>query len=143
MEYDTIKLLDECSSGCRIALSSMKQLQRNITNPHFRKLVEGYITSHTKLKNESDALLGEKGRNAKEPSPGTAFFSWSMAEIKMILKKGDSQIARLMMDGCSMGIQTLSHAINQYPHASQESFSLADCIIKKEEDFLEEVKQFR
>lgn len=141
--YDTIQLLEECSSGCRMALSNMKHLQKNIENSHFRKLVDGYITSHTRLKREADALLGEQGRNAKEPNPSASVFSWGVAEMKMMVKKDDSQIAKLMMDGCSMGIQTLSHALNQYAHASLESISLVDCIIKKEEDFLEEAKQFR
>lgn len=142
MQSDTIKLLEECSSGCKIALNSMKQLQRNITNSHFRKLVEDYIGKHTNLENEANALLGEQGRSGKDPSLGTTLMSWTMSEMKMMLKKGDGQIAKLMIDGCSMGIKTLSKAINQYSKASEQSFSLADCIIKAEEDFLGEVKLY-
>lgn len=142
MENDTIKLLEECSSGCKIALNSMKQLQRNITNPHFRRLVDDYIGKHANLENEANALLGQQGRSEKAPSLGTTLLSWTMSEMKMMMKKGDGQIAKLMIDGCSMGIKTLSQAISQYKNASQPSFSLADCIIKAEEDFLGEVKLY-
>lgn len=142
MENQTIKLLEECSSGCKIALNSMKQLQRNIANPHFRKLVDDYIGKHTNLENEANSLLGQYGKSEKDPSLGTTLMSWTMSEMKMMVKKGDGQIAKLMIDGCSMGIKTLSQAVNQYSNASEESFSLADCIIKAEEDFMGEVKLY-
>lgn len=142
MENQTIQLLEECSSGCKIALNSMKQLQRNINNPHFRKLVDDYIGKHTNLENEANSLLGQYGKSAKDPGIGTTLMSWTMSEMKMMMKKGDGQIAKLMMDGCNMGIKTLSQAVNQYSNASEESFSLADCIIKAEEDFLGEVKLY-
>lgn len=142
MENHTIKLLEECSSGCKMALSSLKQLQRNIINPHFSALVQDYIGKHTNLQNEANALLGQHGRSKKDPSLGATLMSWTMSEMKMMMNKGDSQIAKLLMDGCNMGIQTLSEAVNQYSNASQESFALADCIIKAEEDFLGEVKLY-
>ena len=138
----TIQLLEECSSGCKIALNSLKQMQRNITNPHFKQLVEDYIGKHANLEKEAGALLGQYGKSQKEPGAGTTLMSWTMAEMKMMMKKGDGQIAKLLMDGCNMGIKTLSQAVNQYSNASKESFSLADCIIKAEEDFLGEAKLY-
>ena len=143
MENHTVRLLEECSTGRKIALNSMKQLQRYTDNTRLRKLLEDYILKHTLLNNESDALLGQEGRKRKEPGPGTVLFSWTTSEIKMMVNREDSQIAKLLMNGCNVGIQTLSAAINQYANASAESFSLADCIIKTEENFMGELKQFR
>ena len=142
MENHTVKLLNECSTGCRIALSSLKQLQRYATAPGLRTLIEYNINRHICLRNEADSLLGQLGRSGKSPCPGTALFTWTTSEMKMMMKKEDSQVAKLIMDGCNMGIQTLSKAINQYSDASMESVSLADCIIKTDETLLEEMKQF-
>lgn len=142
MENHTVKLLEECSTGCRIALNSLKQLQRYATAPGLRNLIEYNINKHLCLRNEADSLLGQLGRKGKSPCMGTALFTWSTSEMKMMMKKEDSQVAKLIMDGCNMGIQTLSQAVNRYSDASMESISLADCIIKTDENLLEEMKQF-
>ena len=47
-----------------------------------------------------------------------------------------------MMDGCNMGIQSVSEYLNQYPQASQESKSLAKKLVETEEMFMKELKKF-
>lgn len=142
MDNHTVNLLNECSSGCRIALNSLKQLQRHAAAPELRNLIESAVNKHICLRNEADSLLGQMGRTGKKPCTGTALFTWTMSEMKMMMKRNDNQVAALIMDGCNMGIKTLSKAIRQCPHASMESISLADCIIKTDENLLEEMKQY-
>ena len=63
-------------------------------------------------------------------------------EMKMLVHADSHQIAKLMMDGCNMGIQALSEKINQYAEASKESLDIAKKIVKAEEDFMAEMKEF-
>ena len=52
-------------------------------------------------------------------------FSWLSTEMKMMFKDDNNQIAKIMMNGCNMGIQSISEDINKYSNASSESVSLA------------------
>jgi Tfp pilus assembly pilus retraction ATPase PilT len=63
-------------------------------------------------------------------------------EMKMLINGNHHQIAKLMMDGCNMGIQTISEKINQYAEASKESIDVAQKLVKIEEDFMKEMKEF-
>ena len=59
-----------------------------------------------------------------------------------MMQEDSSQIAKIMMDGCNMGIQAISEKINAYPSASEKSKKIARKLIQIEEDFMEEMKAF-
>lgn len=69
-------------------------------------------------------------------------FSWISTEMKMMFKDDNNQIAKIMMNGCNMGIQSISEDINKYSNASGESVSLAKKIVKAEENFMKDLERF-
>jgi hypothetical protein len=52
------------------------------------------------------------------------------------------KIAEIMIDGCHMGIKSLSEYINKYKAASQESLELAKKLVKIEQEFMNELLAF-
>ena len=54
----------------------------------------------------------------------------------------NNQIAKIMMNGCNMGIQSISEDINKYSNASSESVSLAKKLVKAEENFMRDLERF-
>ncbi len=69
-------------------------------------------------------------------------FSWLSTEMKMMFKDDNNQIAKIMMNGCNMGIQSISEDINKYSNASSESVSLAKKLVKAEENFMRDLERF-
>ena len=69
-------------------------------------------------------------------------FSWITTEMKLMIKDDNTQIAKILMDGCNMGIKSLSEQINKYPEASRESRAAAEKIVKCEEKLMGELKKF-
>lgn len=63
-------------------------------------------------------------------------------EMKMMFKDDNNQIAKIMMNGCNMGIQSISEDINKYSNASSESVSLAKKLVKAEENFMRDLERF-
>ena len=59
-----------------------------------------------------------------------------------MMREDNHQAAKILMDGCNMGIQSLSEYINKYKAASKESISIAKSLIKTEEDFMCDLKKF-
>ncbi len=139
---DTISLLKECSLGCKMAIESIQKIRTYVVNEKLKDLLDGYEKKHQKLGQEAVQLLGEYGKQGEEPGAFAEFWAKMDIDMKMLVRDDNHQIAKLMMDGCNMGIQSLSENVNKYTQASEESKALAKKIIKAEEDFMAEMKQF-
>ena len=142
MEEQTITLLKECNSGCRMAINSMDRLKDFVINADLNKVMETYKAQHKELEEESLKLLIEAGQNGKQPDRLAAAFSWITTQGKMMLQDDSAQIAKILMNGCNMGIQSVSECMNKCREASHASISLAKKLVKCEEKLMEDVKKF-
>lgn len=142
MNEDTSKLLKECTSGCKMAIESMGQVQEYIHDEKLMDIIEGYKKKHEELENEAANRLMREGKSEKEPGMMASAFSWFTTEMKLMMKEDSHQVAKLMMDGCNMGIQSVCEYKNKYGAADDEAKDLAERLIKVEEDFMREMKQF-
>ena len=87
-------------------------------------------------------MLMEDGSKEKEPGMMASAFSKMTTEMKLMMKDDSSQVAKLVMDGCNMGIQTLGGYINEYKNASGQSMNLARDIVRTEESLMKDVQKF-
>lgn len=142
MEVQTIHILEECCSGCKMAIDSMNQVKEYITEEKLEKVIEAAKEKHRKLEERAVKALGEHGRQETEPGMPAAVFSWITTETKMLIKSDSRQIAKLMTNGCNMGIQSIMEVINKNPEADKESVAIAKDIVKAEERFAEELRIF-
>ena len=68
--------------------------------------------------------------------------AWLGTEMKLTMNDDTKTIVGMMMDGCNMGIKSLSGYMNEYSEASAESRALTKRLVKLEEDFHEELRAF-
>ena len=94
------------------------------------------------LEKQAAELLRANGRPEKEPSMMAATMSNMTTNMKMLWKDDNNQVAKIMMDGCNMGIQSIAEQINQCKQASKESIGLAKNLIETEENFMCDLKKF-
>ena len=87
-------------------------------------------------------LLEKHGEQEKDPHPAAAAFSRITTDVKLMLHDDSSQIAKLLMDGCNMGIQSIGKFLNEYEEASSESRSLAKKLLHMDEQLMKELKPF-
>lgn len=142
MISDTAYLLRECNAGCRMASNAMEQVLPHVEDKKLGDLLHKYNRKHMDAKTNCHEMLCHMGEEDKDPHPLTRAMAWMGTEMKLTISDDNSTIAGMMMDGCSMGIKTLSRYLNQYPYASDESKDLARKLIRIEEDFLLELKPF-
>lgn len=142
MDANTVEILKECNKGCKMAIESMSQVVPKIASDKFKAMVEECIKEHTKLEEESKRLLGEYNEEEGKPGMMASTFSWMSTEMKTMMHDDDRTIAKIMMDGCNMGIQSVSEYINKYDDASKESIALAKKLVDVEEKFMENLKEF-
>lgn len=65
METHTKKLLEECNSGCKMGINSMKQISDYIKDEKLKDLVNEYIRKHQDLEKETSRLLEQSGEEEK------------------------------------------------------------------------------
>lgn len=142
MEDHTIKLLQECSQGCKMGIKSMNQVMDYVSDGELKRIIDRSKAEHRKVESEADNLLARFGQYSKEPEMMAKAMSWISTEMKMMMRDDDKQAAKIMMDGCNMGIQSISGSINQYSGAIASSVAIAKELVKIEEDFRDELKKY-
>ena len=142
MEQDTVKLLRECDAGIKMGVASIDDVLEHVQAKNFRDRLSVCRSEHKKLEDEVQSLLRQYHDDGKEPNPIAKGMSWMKTNMKLAMDTSDAAIADLMTDGCNMGIKSLTEKINQYSDASKESISLAKDIVKCEEAFRDDLKQF-
>lgn len=142
MDANTVELLKECSSGCHMAMESVKKMREYTKDSKLNDLLEAYGEKHRKLEGKISDQLRDCGESESAPSKMAEIMAQTEMNVKMFMHPDDHQVAKIMMDGCNMGIQSVSEYVNKYPDASIESKDMAKQLIKIEEDFMQEMKGF-
>ena len=148
MDEQTRKLLEECTSGCKMAVSSIQQILEFTQDSALQKILNKYIEQLQEvaiLVNHffrSESQLSADGFEPKDPGMLASAFSWFTTEIKLGMNSDNSEIAKVLIDGCSMGIKTLGERANTLCQADKSADSIARRIIKLEEEMIRELEPF-
>ena len=88
MDYtDTVKLLRECDSGTKMAVTSIDEVLDKIENPEMKKLLEKSKSRHGELGNTIHSLLLKHDSDEKDPTALAKGMSWIKTNIKMGMEK--------------------------------------------------------
>jgi hypothetical protein len=87
-------------------------------------------------------MLNEYNEGVKDPQATAKAFSWISTEMKLMINNDTHKVADIMIDGCNMGIKSVSKYINKYETASNESMSLAKNLVKIEQEFMNEMLEY-
>ena len=142
MASQTVELLKECYSGCKMAINSMEQIMDYVRDEKQMEMIHSYEKKHEQLEKRIGEQLMLNGAKEEEPGIMASAMSWVTTEVKMAMHPDSSQVAKLMMDGCNMGIQSIAGYMNQYINASRESKELARELLKVEESMMKDIRQF-
>ena len=142
VEQDTIRLLRECDAGVKMGISSIGDVLGYVSSPELKKLLQDSSEEHDGLKAELQGLLAEYNDEGKEPAAMAKGMSWLKSNVKLTVDGSDSTAADLMVDGCNMGVKSLSRYLNQYKAADERSKDMAKRIISVEERLSADMRPF-
>lgn len=142
MKEHTEMLLQECYSGLCMAVDSMDQVLPYAKNDELKNLINRYKEKHERLKQQACDIMCRHEIELKKPGMMASAFSWMTAEAKLMIEDDSNQIAKLMMDGSNMGIQSITECLNKNEEAEEDVQAIAKKIVRVEEEFLQELKRF-
>lgn len=138
----TLKLLRECDAGVKTAMNSIREVLGNINSAALRKALTDSLNKHEYIKNEIDAILCRMSEEGKEPNPMARMMSWMKINIKLLEKPDDKTVAKLMFDGCNMGIQQVSSYLNDFTQADSRSREIAERLIATEDELAGALREY-
>ena len=139
---DTIKLLKECDSGTKMAVTSIDEVKDKISDPKLKQILQTSKEKHTVLGNELHSLLIEYGSEEKDPTPMAKSMSWMKTNMKMTMDDSDATAADLITDGCNMGIKSLYKYLNQYSNANETAKDICNRIITAEDVLRKDLRAY-
>lgn len=125
-----------------MATNSISQVMPYVHNEDMKKMLNKYNDKHVSLGDKSHEELTKNNSREEDPLPVADFFAKISTDIKLLVNDDDGQIAKIMMKGCNMGIETISRHINEYSDADKISLSIAHDLVAVEEDFLHELELY-
>lgn len=143
VEPDTIKLLRECNAGVKMGVTSLDEVIDKVKDENLKKILTDSKQEHEKLGGETSQLLLDYSDKGKEPNPIAKGMSWMKTTVMMSMKEDtDKEAAKLISDGCNMGIQSLSEYLNKYLAAEEKVKDITKKLIKIEDELAHSLREF-
>jgi uncharacterized protein YaaN involved in tellurite resistance len=139
---DTVKLLNECNAGIKMAVSSIDEVMPKVKDEKFKQLLLDCKHEHEELGNQTHQLLNGYEDGGEEPSPIAKGMSWIKTNTKLTMKPTDNTAADLITEGCNMGVKSLNRYLNQYQTADQQSKDITQKLIHSEEQLAVNLRPF-
>lgn len=142
VEKDTIRLLRECDSGIKMGISAIDEVMEHVKGARLQSILNDSKHENERLQTDLQKALDDYHDDGKDPNPIAQGMSWVKTNWGMMMDGTDSKIAELMMDGCNMGIKSLSRYMNQYKAADERSKDIAKRLVSAEEKLSSEMRTF-
>ena len=142
VSQDTVELLKECDAGCKMAIDSMEQISKYVSNDKLKTVIEKYNGAHIKMEEDIHRLLNSIGEEDKEPNPIAKASSWIQSEVKMMMNTDSKQAAHLLTDGCNMGVKSLCEYKNAYKAADEKSVAMCEKLCDLETRMVFDLQEF-
>lgn len=139
---DTVKLLQECDAGTKMAVTSIDEVLEKVSDYDMKQLLQESKDHHEKLGNEIHALLNKHGSEEKDPPVMAKGMSWMKTNMKLGMDNSDAAVADLITDGCNMGVKSLNKYLNQYKSADNKSRELSTKLISIEQQLCKDLKKY-
>ena len=139
---DTIKLLAECEKGIDMGIDSIDTVMGSVTSDRMREHLKRSKDEHTRLKEEISWMLREYQGEAAEANPIIKGMSYIKTKMSLMMNSSDHKIAGLMIDGCNMGIKSLSRFLNEYAAASERSKDITKKLIALEDSLAGKMREY-
>ncbi len=139
---DTVKLLRECEKGVDMGIDSIDTVMDSVSSDRMKENLNFCKDEHNRLKEEIGSMLKEYHDEVKEASPLVKGMSYMKTKMTLMMNSSDHKIADLMIDGCNMGVKSLSKYLNEYAAASERSKDIAKKLIALEEKLAADLRTY-
>lgn len=139
-ENRNIEFLNTIYQTTEMGVIGINDVFDKVSKAGFREFLEEQKKEYNTILEESEKILTSYGAKEKELGKMVKMNSKMMADMKLIAKKEDKVIAKMMVEGTVKGISKIQEAINTYNEEDMEIVELAKKLLKTLENNIEGLK---
>ena len=136
-----IKFLNLIYQNAEMGLIGIDTVIKKVEDEKIAKIIQEQRKEYEQFLSDAKKILIKYGAKEEEISKLKEISSKAMAEV-MTMKKSDTEIAKLMMEGNQKGVLEITAELNQYEGDDQDILDLAQRLLATEEHNREEFKQY-
>ncbi|MBQ8619418.1 MAG: hypothetical protein IJ418_18205 [Clostridia bacterium] len=142
VEQDTVRLLRECDAGVKMGVSALSEVLGSAQDETLRSMLSSNRQKHEELSASIEAALDRFHDEGKKPNPMAKTMSTVKTNMELMMKPTDATIADLIIDGCNMGVKSLSKYLNEYKAADESAKDICKKLIALEETLSKELRGY-
>ena len=135
----TLSLLTECCTGCKYGTNNLEQVRRYAKDEGMRDLISTYNRKHVAYGDTLNEELRALGGHEEDPNPLARGMAKLTNSFKLTVNPDTSHVAKVLFDGCAMGVESLAKYRNRYPQASDRAREMASDLITIEMDMMRDL----
>ncbi|MFQ9509396.1 MAG: DUF2383 domain-containing protein [Lachnospiraceae bacterium] len=135
-------LLNEIYQNAEMGRNTLMSVIKRTDDTNFRIVLEEQLTEYEKIFDQADQMIKEGGAQPTEGSGFSKMTSEVMASLKTMANSSPEYLAKMIVQGSTMGVTNITKAINDNQETDKKYLSLAKALLKTEENNIEEMKKF-
>lgn len=141
-ESETGKLLRECDAGIKMGIATLDDVMSSVVDYDLEQRLKSSKQEHENFRTAAEVMLNSIKDEGKSPNPMAKTMSHMKTKMATAVSKDDSTAAKLVIQGCEMGVKSLSRYLDKYKRADSRSRSLAMDIIAAEETLVTDLRKY-
>lgn len=137
-----IEFLNYIYQNSEMGKNTISQLISIVEDETFKKSLESQLREYNEIFDISSKKIEEAKKTSKSIGTLSKFTTYLMINFNTITNKTPSHIAEMLIQGSTMGIVDVTKRIKEYKTADKDISSLADRLLKFEQQNVDEMKKF-
>lgn len=141
-DNQNIEFLNSIYQICEMGVIGINDVIDKVSKSTFRDFLENQRKEYDEIVNESENIFASYGAKEKELGKMVKMNSKIMSEVKLMKNKDDREIAKMMAEGTTKGIEKLEIAMNSYNESDEEAYKLAEKLLASLKNNIKGLKEF-
>lgn len=139
---ENVEMLNYIYQNANMGISTIQQILKEIEDIEFKDVLKEQLEDYIKMSRKVEDLLNKEEKQAKDISimyKVTTYLSIKMSTMK---DNTSSHIAEMMIQGSNMGVIDITKNLNNYKNIDNNIRSLAEQLLKIEQNNIEKLKLY-
>ena len=142
MQDVTTNLLQDVHKNSIMGIKAIEDILPQTEDEQLKKDLEKHLSHFRELEDNSEEQLRLNGIKPNGVDFGTSAMLWSSIKAKVLMNSDNTNIAKMMIEGSTMGIEEMTKQLHRCSQAGEEAKTLAKELISAEQKNIDLMKHY-
>ncbi len=142
MDAGTKEVMNEYYRNATMGAQAIEAVLKHSQHPDFRALLEKQLAAYREQQVRTLRHFSESGEQPTDNSAWLKMYSDLGIKLHTLVDESDANLAKLMVEGTNMGVISLLQTMHEHPDVPQDIAETGNAILKRENAYMESLKQY-